>query len=345
MAGTTGAFIGFGDLLMRLEPPARERIVQASSFQIRFTGAEANAAVLLAGLGVPTRVASKVPANPVGQACVNFLRQFGLDTSTIVRGGDRLGVFYLETGAAQRASTVVYDRQHSSFATSRAEEYDWSRILDGAAWLHFSGTAPALGESVRGALREGLQRARDAGVTVSCDLNYRARMWSPEQARAEMTRLAPYIDVLFGNEEDAATVFGITAEGSDVTKGELPVDSYQVVAERLMETYGFSTVATSLRSSISASHNRWAGMMSTPDGHVVSRTYEVTPIVDRVGGGDSFAGGLIFGLMRGAPAQECVDFAAAASCLKHSIPGDLGLVTEDEVRALVGGDGSGRVRR
>lgn len=341
----SGVFVGFGDLLMRLEPPEHERIVQASSFRVRFTGAEANAAVLLSGLGVPARVASKVPASPVGQACVNFLRQFGLDTSTVVRGGERLGIFYLETGAAQRASTVVYDRRHSSFATSTSDDYDWSRILDGAAWLHFSGTAPALGESVRGALREGLQQARDAGVTVSCDLNYRARMWSPDEARTEMTRLAPYIDVLFGNEEDAATVFGVTAEGSDVTRGELPVESYQVVAERLIATHGFRAVATSLRASISASHNRWAGMMSTPQGHAVSRTYDVTPIVDRVGGGDSFAGGLVFGLLRGAPPQECVDFAAAASCLKHAIPGDMGLVTEEEVRALAAGDGSGRVRR
>ena len=340
-----GVFVGFGDLLIRLEPPDRQRIVQASSFHVGFTGAEANAAVLLAELGVPARVASRVPASPVGQACLNFLRRYGLDTSTVVRGGERLGIFYVETGAAQRASTIVYDRAHSSFATSGPGDYDWSKILDGAAWLHFSGTAPALGESVRGALREGLQEARERGVTVSCDLNYRARMWTAEDAHAEMTRLAPFIDVLFGNEEDAATVFGVKAEGSDVTKGELPVESYQVVAERLMETYGFGTVATSLRTSVSASHNRWAGMMSTRDGHFVSRTYDITPIVDRVGGGDSFAGGLIFGLLRGDPAQDCVEFAAAASCLKHSIPGDLDLVSEDEVRALVAGDGSGRVRR
>lgn len=342
---SVGTFVGFGDLLMRLEPPDHQRFVQASSFQVGFTGAEANAAVLLAGLGVPARVASRVPDSPIGQACVNFLRRYGLDTSTVVRGGERLGIFFAETGAAQRASTIVYDRAHSSFATSGPADYDWSAILDGAAWLHFSGTAPALGESVRGALREGLQQARDQGVTVSCDLNYRARMWSPEQASAEMTRLAPFIDVLFGNEEDAATVFGVKARGSDVTKGELPVDSYQAVAEQLMQTYGFGTVATSLRTSISASHNRWAGMMSTPNGHHVSRTYDVTPIVDRVGGGDSFAGGLVFGLLRGDEPQDCVEFAAAASCLKHSIPGDLDLVSEDEVRSLVAGDGSGRVRR
>ncbi len=344
MSGT-GAFVGFGDLLMRLEPPGQQRIVQASAFQVGFTGAEANAAVLLAGLGVPARIASKVPASAVGQACVNFLRRYGVDTSTIARGGERLGIFYLETGAAQRPSTVIYDRAHTSFATSGSDDYDWTRILEGARWLHFSGTAPALGESVRGALREGLQAARDSGVTVSCDLNYRARMWSPEQAHDEMTRLAPYIDVLFGNEEDAAAVFGIRAEGSDVTKGELPVESYQTVAERLMDSYGFGTVATSLRASISASHNRWAGMMSTHDGHVVSRSYDITPIVDRVGGGDSFAAGLIFGLMSGHAPQDCVEFAAAASCLKHSIPGDFDVVSEDEVRTLVAGDGSGRVRR
>jgi 2-dehydro-3-deoxygluconokinase len=345
MSVQAGAFVGFGDLLMRLEPPDRQRLLQASSFEVRFTGAEANAAVMLAGLGVPARVASKVPVTAIGQACLNFLRRFGVDTSAVARGGERLGIFFLETGAAQRASTVLYDRQHSSFATSGSEDYDWSAILDGATWLHFSGTAPALGDSVRGVLREGLQEARAAGITVSCDLNYRARMWSPAEAGAEMGRLAPLIDVLFGNEEDAAAVFGISAEGSDVTKGELSVDSYQVVAERLMAAYGFRAVATSLRSSISASHNRWAGMMSTAEGHVASRTYDIVPIVDRVGGGDSFAAGLIFGLMRGSAAQECVDFAAAASCLKHSIPGDINLVTEDEVRALVSGDGSGRVRR
>ncbi len=341
----TGTFVGFGDLLMRLEPPAHQRLVQASSFEVRFTGAEANAAVMLAGLGVPARTVSRVPDSPVGQACVNFLRRYGVDTSTVVRGGERLGLFYSETGAAQRPSLIVYDRANSSFATSGPADYDWDAALDGAAWLHFSGTAPALSESVRGALREGLQAAHAAGVRVSCDLNYRARMWSPDEARREMEKLTPWIDVLFGNEEDAATVFGIRAEGSDVTKGALPVESYAVVADRLMETYGFSTVATSLRTSVSASINRWAGMMSSPSGHVVSRTYEINPIVDRVGGGDSFAAGLVFGLLRGAEAQDCVEFAAAASCLKHSIPGDVNLVTEDEVRALVSGDGSGRVRR
>lgn len=341
----TGTYVGFGDLLMRLDTPGHQRIVQASSYDVRFTGAEANAAVLLSGLGIPTRVATKVPTSPVGQASINYLRQHGVDTSTIARGGERLGIFFLETGAAQRASTVVYDRNHSSFATSSPDDYDWDQILDGASWLHFSGTAPALGESVRGVLREGLQQAKDAGVTVSCDLNYRARMWSPEEARTEMTRLTPYIDVLFGNEEDAGTVFGITVDGGDVTKGDLPVDSYQVVAERMIAEHGFRTVSTSLRTSISATHNKWAGMMSTADGHALSRTYDIVPVIDRVGGGDSFAGGLIHGLMTGASPQECVEFAAAASCLKQTIPGDFGLVTEDEVRALMAGDGSGRVRR
>lgn len=341
----TGVFVGFGDLLMRLEPPHRERLLQARSLEVRFTGAEANAAVMLAGLGVPTRVASKVPDGPVGQSCVNFLRQFGVDTSTVARGGERLGIFFLETGASQRASTVVYDRLHTSFATSGPDDYDWDAILAGARWLHFSGTAPALGDSVRGVLREGLQEARRSGVTVSCDLNYRARMWSPDEARDAMERLAPHIDVLFGNEEDAGKVFGVTAEDNDVTRGNLSVDSYAAVADQLMARYGFSTVATSLRTSISASINRWAGMMSNADGHVVSRTYEINPIVDRVGGGDSFAAGLIYGLMWAAPAQECVEFAAAASCLKHSIPGDVNLAGEDEIRALMSGDGSGRVRR
>lgn len=340
-----GVFVGFGDLLLRLEPDGFQRLVQAPAFRARYTGAEANAAVMLAGLGIETRVASRVPNNPLGEACTSFFRGHGVDVSHVGRGGDRLGTFYLETGAAQRASVVIYDRLNTSFATSTKSDYDWDAILANAQWLHFSGTAPATGESVRGALREGIQAARAAGVTVSCDLNYRAKMWSKEDARREMELLAPEIDVLFGNEADAEAVFGVRAEGSDVRTGDLPVESYANVADRLMERYGFNAVATSLRQSVSASFNKWAGMMSNARGHFVSRTYDIQPIVDRVGGGDSYAAGVIYGLMRGDPDQDCVEFAAAASCLKHSIPGDVNLVSELEVRTLVSGDGSGRVQR
>lgn len=341
----SGVFVGFGDLLLRLEAEGFQRLVQANTFRARYTGAEANAAVMLAALGMETRLASRVPDNPIGQACVNFLRGHGVDTSPIVRGGERLGVFYLESGAAQRASVVLYDRLGTAFAESSEEDYDWDRILERASWLHFSGTAAALGGAVRGALRDGLQAARDIGITVSCDLNYRAKMWSRDEARREMERLAPSIDVLFGNEADAESVFGIRAEGSDVQAGTLPVESYAAVAEQLMERYGFSVVATSLRRSVSASFNRWAGLMSNANGHFVSRTYDIQPVVDRVGGGDSYAAGLIYGLMNGFADQDCVEFAAAASCLKHSIPGDVNLVTATEVWDLVSGDGSGRVRR
>lgn len=338
-------FVGFGDLMMSLKAPGKQKLVQASNYEVRFTGAEANVAAMLSGLGVRASVASKVPESDVGQACVNFLRQFGIETEHIARGGERLGLLFVEAGASQRPSVVTYDRLHSAFSESQATDYDWPLILKGASWLHFSGTAPALGASVRAVLMEGLQAAHDAGVTVSCDLNYRARLWSPEEARETMEKLAPFIDVLFGNEEDAAQVFGIRAEGSDVTAGTLSHDSYRMVAERLVERWGFKVVATSLRGSVSASINRWAGMMFDGDQHYVSRTYEINPVVDRVGGGDSFAGGIIYGLLNKYDGRDCVDFAAAASCLKHTIPGDFNLVNLEDIRALVGGDESGRVRR
>lgn len=338
-------FVGFGDLMLRLATPGQQRIVQAGSFEARYTGAEANVAVSLSTFGIPTRIASRVPANEVGQACVNQLRQYGIDTGAIARGGDRLGLFYLETGAAQRASTVIYDRAGSSFATSTRADYDWHAILAGAGWLHFSGTAPALGPAVREVLLEGLTAARATGVTVSCDLNYRARLWSMDEARREMARIMPYVDVLIGNEEDAATMLDVHARGSDVRSGELPVASYLEVAGQLIERHGLRLVATSLRTSLSASSNRWAGLLVDPEGHAVSPTYTIEPIVDRVGGGDSFAAGVVYGMMTDMDLQATVDLAVAASCLKHSIPGDFNLVSLEEARALAAGDASGRVRR
>jgi 2-dehydro-3-deoxygluconokinase len=337
--------VAFGELMLRLNPPGHERIVQASHFEVRFTGAEANVAVLLAGLGAEAACISRVPATEIGQACVNFLRRFGVDTSHIVRGGERLGLFYLETGAAQRASKVIYDRAQSALRSIEPAELDWPAILDGASWFHFSGTAPALGDRVLGVLRDGLESARARGIRVSCDLNYRAKLWSPDEARASMTSLMPLVDVLIGNEEDAGIVFGITAEGSDVTRGDLVVSSYQRVAERLMEAFGFSHVATTLRTSLSASVNRWAGLLYDGHEHHVSRSYEISPIVDRVGGGDAFSAGLIFGLAQAWPPPDCLEFAVAASCLKHSLPGDLALISRAEIDALLAGDASGRVQR
>jgi 2-dehydro-3-deoxygluconokinase len=337
--------VAFGDLLLRLNPPGHLRFVQADTFEVRFTGAEANSAAMLAGFGVETCAVSRVPDNEIGDACLGYLRRYGIDTTHVARGGDRIGIFFLETGASQRPSKVIYDRNHTSFQTAGPGDFDWDAILDGADWLHFSGTAPALGPSVRAVLEEGLSMAAGAGVTVSCDLNYRARLWSPEEASGVMTGLMQYVDVMIGNEEDAHQVFGIHAEGSDVTRGELVHASYREVSRKLVERFGFRYVATTLRGSVSASINNWAGMLYDGSDHYTSRTYEIHPIVDRVGGGDSFSGGLIYGLLNGWDPQRVVEFAAAASCLKHSVAGDFGLLSPAEVELLAGGDSSGRVQR
>lgn len=345
MIGGKPKMVGFGELMMRLTPPDHERFVQASEFKVGYTGAEANVAVMLAGLGFTTYAVSRVPAHELGQACVNYVRRFGVNTDFVARGGDHLGIMYLETGAAQRGSKIIYDRDHTSIRDVSPAEFDWNAILDGADWFHFSGTAPALGPNVQAVLLEGLKAARSRGVTVSCDLNYRAKLWTTDEAHRVMTGLMEYVDVLLGNEEDAAKVFGIKAEGSDVNRGDLVVGSYKAVAEQLTSAFGLRYVATSLRRSVSASINGWAGLLYDGKDHYLSRSYEINPIVDRVGGGDSFAAGLIYGLLRGMDKQACVEFAAAASCLKHSIPGDFNLISLGEVEALLAGDGSGRVQR
>ena len=345
MDAVTGSFVGFGEVLLRLNPPGAERLRQAGSFEVRYSGAEANVGVSLANFGLAAFAVTKVPDTDLGQACLDYLRRFGLNTDYAVRGGGRLGIFYLETGASQRPSKVVYDRAGSSFASSGPGDYDWDAILRDKAWLHFSGTAPALGPGVVQALEEGLALARQRGITTSCDLNYRAKLWTPEEAGRVMSRLMPSVDLLLGNEEDAEKVFGIRARGSDAAAGTLVVDSHKTVAVQLASRFGFRFVATTLRESISASANRWAGLLYDGDRHYLSRQYLIDPIVDRVGGGDSFAGGLIYGLLTGLGLQETVEFAAAASCLKHSVPGDFNLASVAEVNALVAGDATGRVQR
>ncbi len=330
---------------MRLQPKGPQRLVQASEFEVRYTGAEANAAALLAALGVRAYCVSKVPRHEVGQACVDYLRRFGIDTTHIARGGDRLGLFYLESGAAQRPSKVVYDREHTSLRQASADDFDWDEILAGADWFHFSGTVPASGPAVVSALETGLSMAKERDVRVSCDLNYRRRLWSPDEARAAMTRLMRYVDVLIGNEEDATIVFGIDAEGVDVVQGDLRIDAYRQIAENLTQEFGFDAVATTLRTSISASVNQWAGVLYDGADHHVSRRYEIDPIVDRVGGGDAFSGALIYAMLESMDALTAVEFAVAASCLKHSIPGDFALLSRAEIETLVAGDGSGRVQR
>ena len=339
------ALVAFGELLLQLNPPGPQRIRQAYGFEIHYTGAEANVAVSLVNFGLSAFAVSKVPDNDVGRSCLDHLRRFGVNTDHVRLGGERLGLFYLETGASQRPSRVIYDRAHSAFADSGPEDYNWEEILRDKDWFHFSGTAPALGSGVVRALEEGLAAAQHRGITISCDLNYRAKLWSPEEAGRVMSRLMPFVDVLLGNEEDAEKVFGIRAGGSDVAAGRLVVDSHKLVATQLADRFGLRHVATTLRESISASANRWAGMLFDGNQHYLSRQYLIDPIVDRVGGGDAFAGGLIYGLLSELDPQQCVEFAAAASCLKHTVVGDFNLASASEVAALVTDDATGRVQR
>jgi 2-dehydro-3-deoxygluconokinase len=336
--------VGFGELLLRLGTHQFQRFSQAREFEAYYTGAEANTLVSLVNFGLEGYAVSKVPANDIGQACINFLKGHGLNTDHILRGGDRLGLFYLETGASQRPSKVIYDRADSAITTLRRGDLDWKSILRGKDWLHFSGTAPALGPGMPDVVEEGCEVARQMGVTVSCDLNYRKKLWSSEKAQRVMTDLMPYVDVLLCNEEDAEMVFGIRAEGVDVRSGRLEAEKYQDVACQLYQRFGCKYIAITLRESLSATFNNWSGVLYDGAQLYRSRSYSMY-VVDRVGGGDAFGGGLIYGLLAGMPLEEVVEFAAAAACLKHSIPGDFNLASLEEVGALMKGDASGRVQR
>lgn len=335
----------FGELLMRLNTEGHERFVQADRWKVYYTGAEANAGVSLAQWGYRPEVISRVPAHEIGQACVNFLRRYGLDTRWVQRGGDRLGTFYVEAGASQRQSKVIYDRAHSAFTEFSDEgDWDWSTIFSGARWLHFAGTAPAVAPRLIPVLKRACAAARKHGVTVSCDLNFRRKLWSQEEARAAMTDLMEFVDVLICNEEDAEMVFGIKAAGTEVDAGKLSREDYEDVAKQLEARFGISKVAITLRESVSASFNRWSAILHDRNGTALSQRYDIQ-IVDRVGGGDSFAAGLIHGLCSDWPAQRTVDFAVAASCLKHTIPGDFNLVSLAEVESLCAGNSTGRIQR
>lgn len=336
--------VGFGELLLRLDTSRHQRFVQAREFEAFYTGAEANTCVSLANFGIEAFVVSKVPANDIGQACLNFLKGYGLNTDYVQRGGDRLGLFYLETGASQRPSKVIYDRANSAITTLKKGEIDWQTVLQDKDWFHFSGTAPALGETMPAVVTEACQAAKQMGLTVSCDLNYRKKLWSREKAQQVMTALMAYVDVLLCNEEDAEMVFGIKAEGVDVQSGSLDVAKYKNVARQLHQRFGCKYVAITLRESISATINNWSGMLYDGQELYHSRRYNMH-VIDRVGGGDSFGGGLIYGLLAGLSMPDVVEFAAAASCLKHTIPGDFNLVSLEEVKTLMGGDASGRVQR
>ena len=329
---------------MRLAPEGYYRFVQADTFGATYGGGEANVAVSLANYGFDARFVTKLPKHEIGQAAVNSLRKYGVDTSHIARGGDRVGIYFLEKGASQRPSKVIYDRANSSIATASASDFDWKEIFDGADWFHFTGITPALNDEVAAICLEACKAAKEAGVTISCDLNYRNKLWSKEKAGQVMGELCQYVDVCIANEEDAADVFGIKAADTDVTKGEVNHEGYKDVAKQLADRFGFSKVAITLRESLSANDNNWSAMLYDGNDFYFSKKYKMH-IVDRVGGGDSFGGGLICASLNGYDSQATIEFAVAASCLKHSIEGDFNMVSMDEVLKLAGGDASGRVQR
>lgn len=338
--------VTFGEIMLRLAPKDHLRFIQASDFEVAFGGAEANVAVSLANYNIPAVFVTKLPGHEIGTAAVNSLRKYGVDTSKIVRGGDRVGIYFIEKGASQRASNVIYDRKGSSIQEASRCDFDWDVILDGAEWFHFTGITPALGDNVADICLDACKAAKSKGIMISCDLNYRKKLWNKEKARKVMNDLCRYVDVCIANEEDAYDVFGIRADGTDINNGKLDKNGYRHVAKKMSDTYGFGKVAVSLRTSVSATDNKWAGMLydAKDDSYYFSREYAIH-IVDRVGSGDSFGSGIIYGCLNEMSCQDTVEFAVAASCLKHSIEGDYNLVTADEVIRLAEGDGSGRVNR
>lgn len=336
--------VTFGELMLRLAPNGYYRFFQDDQLQATFGGGEANVAVSLANYGMDASFVTKLPAHAIGQAAVNSLRKYGVDTSDIVRGGDRVGIYFLEKGASQRGSVCIYDRAHSAIQEAQPSDFDWDAIFDGADWFHFTGITPALGENMVETCKQACIAAKKHDVKISCDLNYRGKLWTREQARAAMTELCQYVDVCISNEEDAKDVFGIEAENTDIYGGKLDHNAYKSVAKQLSEQFGFEKVAITLRTSLSATDNDWAAMLYDGENYCFSKEYHLH-IVDRVGGGDSFGGGLIYALLSGKDTQSAVEFAVAASALKHSIEGDYNLVSVSEVEKLAGGDGSGRVQR
>lgn len=336
--------VTFGELMLRLQPYDYLRFVQADSFEATFGGGEANVSVSLANYGLDSHYITKLPKHAIGQMAVNSLRKYGVNTDGIVRGGDRVGIYYLEKGASQRGSVCIYDRAHSAIAEAKREDFDWDKIFEGADWFHFTGITPALGPNVVEICKDACVAAKNKGVKISCDLNYRGKLWTRAEAREAMTELCKYVDVCISNEEDAKDVFGIEAENTDINAGELNKEGYKSVARQLMDKFQFEKVAITLRESKSAFDNDWSAMLYDGTDYCFSKLYHLH-IIDRVGGGDSFGGGLIYALLTGKSTQEAVEFAVAASALKHSIEGDYNFVTVDEVEKLAGGNGSGRVQR
>ncbi len=334
----------FGEIMMRLNPESYLRFTQASRFEASYAGGEANVAVSLANYGMDASYVTKLPDNDLGRSARNALRQFGVDTRDIVWGGPRLGIYFVEKGASQRASKVIYDRAGSSIALAKRADFDWEKCLEGAGWFRFTGFTPALGGENPDICLDALKVCKEKGITVSCDLNYRGKLWTREQAGETMAKLVPFVDVCIANEADAADVFGIRAAGTDVDSGKLNKDGYVSVARQLQDRFGCGRVAITLRTSLSATRNLWAGMLWDGKDACFSPEYDIT-IVDRVGGGDSFGGGLIYALANGYGTQDAINYAVAASCLKHSIEHDFNMMSVAEVKALAAGNASGRVQR
>lgn len=336
--------VTLGEIMLRLSTPRFERFVQAESFDVVYGGGEANVAVSLANYGMDAYFVSKLPENDIGQAAINHLRRFGVDTKYVARGGDRVGIYYLETGASMRPSKVIYDRAYASIAEADPSDFDFDEIFKDADWFHFSGITPALSDKAAELTEEALKAAKKHGVTVSVDLNYRKNLWTPEKAQKIMTNLMQYVDVCIGNEEDAELTLGFKPGETDVTTGELELEGYKNIFKQMMEKFNFKYVVSSLRESYSASDNGWSACAYDGKEFYHSRKYDVR-IVDRVGGGDSFASGFIYGILNDKNFKDALEFGVAASALKHTIHGDFNMVTVSEVENLLQGDASGRVQR
>jgi len=339
-------YITFGEIMLRLKPPNWERFFQSPLLEATFGGGEANVAVGLARFGLNVAYVSVIPNNPIGDACLGELRRQGVDTSLIIRKGDRLGVYFLEAGANQRPSKVIYDRSHSAIAEASPEDINWDKVFDGVSWFHITGITPAISLSASELSLEAVKKAREKGITISCDLNFRKNLWKyGKSAPQVMGELVKYIDIAIGNEEDCQKSLGIKVD-IDIESGRLQTEKYKELTRKVLNLYpNIKKIAITLRESYSANHNGWSAVLNNREKFLISKKYEIHNIVDRVGAGDTFAAGLIYGFNSLDNDKKALEFAVAASCLMHSIPGDLPLLSVDKVKSLVGGSGSGRVQR
>ncbi|MBK8945985.1 MAG: sugar kinase [Ignavibacteriae bacterium] len=339
--------VTFGEIMLRLSTEGFSRFVQSQKFDVTFGGGEANVAVALSNYGLESSFVTKLPKHEIGQSAVNHLRRFGVNTNYISRGGDRIGIYFLETGASQRASKVIYDRSNSAIANVEQKDFNWDEIFENCNWFHWTGITPAIGKKTQIVLEDALKIAKSKNIKISCDLNFRKKMWTSEEAQKVMIPLMEYVDVCIANEEDAEKSLGEKLGKTEIEKASIDEEGYIKTAELLKNKYNFDAVAITLRESYSASKNGWSAILFDDKDCVKpyrSKKYDIE-IVDRVGGGDSFASGLIYGLLKYKNSKEALEFAVGASCLKHSIPGDFNLVSVDEVEKLIKGDGSGRVER